>query len=479
MIPLATPITLRDAVRSNRPTCALLLGATIYEPLLTYFRERSFGIESERSYALAVSRLMNWLNAGHATLSATHPETINARLALTQNLFNNFLHDLLNGTIQGSEDPTGLWWKPSSSKTTQLTAQRLAEFSDWLAIDQGTSPLNPTDRHASNTEQIRALRSFATKKRASAMAHAKSSSTATADANVTRRISVPSRKTTTMEMIAAFPADRIDELLWKGFENEEHKDDTRPWIRWNLRDILTTLLCLYGGCRESEPLHLWVDDVFENPAEPASCQVLIHHPEQGLIQYRDPATCKIVHTSRQDYLNRFCDGKKPLTMETGRRHSGWKGCLLTDRKRKAFHVFWIDASAGRLFRQLWALYIQHVRPVQPKTPWAFLTKNGQPMGTGAYIDSFKRAVEKIGLESGKWNGTTPHGLRHRYGQWLNELEIESKHGQICMHHASVSSQAVYRSLTPEQVAEAIRTAPSSNRPHIPSLPLEPANHVKT
>jgi integrase len=159
-----------------------------------------------------------------------------------------------------------------------------------------------------------------------------------------------------------------------------------------------------------------------------------------------------------DYLAKFCGGKKPLTLETGRRHSGWKGCLLTERKRKAFHVFWIDNNAGKLFRQLWSLYIKHSRPVQPKTPWAFLTKDGQPMGTLAYIDSFKKAVEKIGLESGKWNGTTPHGLRHRYGQWLNDAKVGEKEGQICMHHTSVASQRVYRQMTPEDVAESIKVA---------------------
>ncbi len=74
------------------------------------------------------------------------------------------------------------------------------------------------------------------------------------------------------------------------------------------------------------------------------------------------------------------------------------------------------------------------------------------MGTAAYADSLRAAVRKIGLEAGKWEGTTPHGLRHRYGQWLNELCVDDKKGQIAMHHTHPDSQKAYRQTTSADVA---------------------------
>lgn len=459
---LITTTTVLDKLRGKRPTCILLIGAEVYWPLTEYFRERNFSIESERAYSYAVYKFMSWLalknSDSNGLKSFSSVEVGNGASANLKDVFNSFLHDLQFGTIGSDGDSSGLWWKPANTKSVKASAKRIAEFSDWLAANHETTPINPLGNHASISNQIIAMKSFAQRKAHSMMAHAKSHESAVNDAKITRPVSSPGKDAVFSENVAAFPLDKIDALLWKGFLNDDFKDDPRPWVKWNLRDILITMICLYGGCRESEPLHLWVEDVFEDPVDPESCQVLIHDPAQGLAEYIDPVSGRSAQTSRIDYLNRFCGGKRPLTMETGRRHSGWKGCLLTERKRKAFHVFWIDPDVGKLFNKLWRLYIMHSRPVQPKTPWAFLTKDGQPMGTLAYIDSFKKAVEKIGLECTKWNGTTPHGLRHRYGQWLNELGVDSKEGQICMHHTSVSSQAVYRGMSADDVAQTLRDA---------------------
>jgi len=155
-------------------------------------------------------------------------------------------------------------------------------------------------------------------------------------------------------------------------------------MKYDIRDILITLLCLYGGCRESEPMHLWVDDVFVDPDDPDMALVLIHDPEVGLASYTDTITGAQSKTTRADFLQRYCGGRVPLTQETGRRHAGWKGALLTHRDRHAFPVFWIDRDAGRLFLVLWRLYLHHVRPVSLQMPWAFPTKDAQPLGVEAY-----------------------------------------------------------------------------------------------
>lgn len=445
-------VTLLDEARGGRPTCAIIIDAEIYWPLTEYFRERNFSIESERAYANAIWKFMSWMNAKELFQSQDIDGTSPGQRA--RKAMNSFLHDLLYGTAKVDQDDSGLWWGASNHKAVALASSRIASFSDWLAErEEDIAHPNPKGRSAQASERIIAMRHHGIKKRASMMGHAKSSDEAAR--KKVRLIRAPGRDSEKLPEVAAFPVEKIEELIWKGFEREQGKNDPRPWVRWNLRDILVTLVCLYGGTRESEPLHLWTEDVLTDPASTDSCKLLIHHPETGIVEHPDPVSGKMVRLSRADYLNRFCGGKRPLTQETGRRHSGWKGNLLTDRQRNAFQVFWIDPEAGKLFKRLWSLYLLHQRPCQPNTPWAFLTKDGQPYGAQAFSSSFEAAVRKIGLTPSKWLGTTPHGLRHRYGQWLNDLGIADKHGQICMHHASVFSQEVYRQFTIEQVAGAL------------------------
>jgi len=225
--------------------------------------------------------------------------------------------------------------------------------------------------------------------------------------------------------------------------------------KYNIRDILISMLCAYGGCRSSEPLHLWVDDVYLDPQSRDGALVFIHHPQDGIAFYIDPVTGSKKKTHRAEFLRSFCKNQKPLTLETGRRHAGWKGCLLTNRERNAFQVIWIDKTAGKIFLYLWNLYLLHVRPVIKNTPWAFLTRDSQPLGVKAYADSFNAAVKRIGMRPTKWKGTSTHGLRHLYGQWLNELEIDDKEGQVAMHHINPQSQYIYRQMPISKVVSAI------------------------
>lgn len=111
------------------------------------------------------------------------------------------------------------------------------------------------------------------------------------------------------------------------------------------------------------------------------------------------------------------------------------------------------------------MYIQQVRPVTPQIPWAFLTKDNQPLGVEGFDDSFRAAVRRIGLTPAKWAGTSSHGLRHRYGQWLNEFGLSDKEGQVAMHHLNTRSQDVYRQLGVAKVAAAIGALSVIELPH--------------
>jgi len=439
-------VLVQDKIRACMPTVLLIVGVTPFQPLLEFFREKCLSISAERTYAQAIGRFVEWLSVRTDEFKETSKRSL---------LYTAFVHDLRFGTYQNGQDALGLYWSPTSHKNLKRLTQALLAFSDWLNERYGATMLNPIHHHASARDQLIFWRKWNKMKAGSLLASIKGRSRSAFESTVARKIGLPRNPNGVLPEAKAFPGERLDDLLWRGFINPGKEHDPHPWVKYNLRDMLITLLCAYGGCRVSEPLHLWVDDVFVDPEASDTALVLIHEPSDGKVNYIDSISGNRRKTSRSDFLQNFCSGKKPLTLETGRRHAGWKGSLLTHQKLKAFRVFWIDKNAGRLFLTLWRLYIQHVRPVTPQLPWAFLTKDHQPLGVRGFDDSFRAAVRRIGLRPTKWAGTSSHGLRHRYGQWLNDLGLGDKEGQVAMHHLNATSQEIYRQMSLAQIANAI------------------------
>lgn len=448
-------VLVRDNIRADTPTILLLVGSVPFEPLLEFFREKCVSLSSERSYAQAAGRFIEWLSVRADEFEETSKRSL---------LYTAFVHDLRFGTYQDCLDVHGLNWTPTSHQNLKRLINALLELSDWLGRRYSATMLNPIHHQASAADQLIFWRKWNKQKSGSLLAHTKSHRRVAESVFAVRQAGLPRTRNGMLHEAKAFPADRLNDLLWNGFANPGNEDDPRPWVKYNLRDILITLLCAYGGCRASEPLHLWADDVFVDPDHPDMALVLIHDPSDGMAEYTDPFTGNRRKIVRADFLQRFCGGRKPLTRETGRRHAGWKGCLLTHRERKAFQVIWVDRNAGRIFLTLWRFYIQYVRPVTPHVPWAFVTKHGQPLGVEGFDDSFRSAVRRIGLTPAKWAGTSSHGLRHRYGQWLNELGLGDKEGQVAMHHLNSKSQEVYRQLGLARVVEAIDKVSISTLP---------------
>lgn len=439
-------VIVRDRIRAGNPTLLLIIGTEPYDKLLEFFREKCFSLSSERLYTQVVGKFIEWLSV--RSREFTDPLKRNL-------LFTAFVHDLRFGTYLLGDELNELYWQPKGEANCRRLIKALVEFSDWLTLRYGATMINPIHHNASYSEQVIFWRTWNKQKATSLLSHIKSRSKNIENSKGGRQNKFIGFRTKYLEETKAFPVEHIDKLLWKGFIKPNFKHDRLIWKKYNLRDILITLLCLYGSCRASEPLHLWVDDVYVDPDDSNLALVLIHHPSDGVIKYTDPITGTYKKTNRADYLARFCGNKRPLTAETGRRHSGWKGCLLTHRNLNAFQVFWIDKEAGRLFLTLWRLYILNVRPITPHMPWAFLTKDLQPLGFEGFDDSFRSAVKRIGLVPIKFSGTSTHGLRHRYGQWLNELNVCEKVGQVVMHHLNPTSQLIYRQLGLSTVIESI------------------------
>jgi integrase len=219
----------------------------------------------------------------------------------------------------------------------------------------------------------------------------------------------------------------------------------------NFKNQAMTLLMHYGGIRKSELFHLYLGDIHID-RQRSEAIVRIYHPSVG--ESPDPR-----YRSRREYLSREF-GLKPRTdyAKSERLHAGWKGPLLTDR-RKFFQVQFFPPDKAAEFLLTWRDYLLHQR-VEPSPleghPYAFTNGKGQPETLKNYQRMHKDAVRRIGLEHSKADGTTEHGHRHAYGYCLEEHGFSQVEIQKAMHHKSPDSCLVYIQPTDEELRERIR-----------------------
>ena len=461
---VVTSVLMRDPAKAGQSRMVVLVGEDVFLPLLRFCRENLTSIAAERGYTYAISRLLSWLQVRGSEFGGDRRSE--ALIA--------FGKDLQWGTIRTDEsgelcDETGLWWRSTSITNANLSINRITRFSAWCTEVYGSVPLNPERPLASTADQIRYWTAWWKRKHTSLLGHLKTQEDQGDRAKWAWAVKEVEKPLHGTKDPKAFPEDLIEPLLTRGFLVKPNS----PYVheRYNLRDLAITLICLYGGCRISEPLHLFVTDIPSLPEDPGDEPLWISHPSEGVIRHRDERTGSVLRLRRADYLMRYC-GKRPLTLESGRQHAGWKGALLHDYARKAFRVFWIDPNAAEMFYACWVGYLK-VRPLVLRMPWAWLTKDGNPLGVLGFEEGFRAAMRRIGVEPNKMDGTTPHGLRHRYGRWFNDLDMDrefrDKAAQICLHHTSIFSQEVYRQVGPELVAEIIRT--KQTRKHFPTIPI--------
>ena len=401
-------------------------------PILNYFRSRSLDLSTEAVYAQATGMLIDFIAAKGNDF---------VEVSKRGSLFTAFAHAVLNGTIRDGNDETGLWWHPRSNARALKLVRLVCEVSDWLQSTYNATAINPFTNTATAAEKIAFWRRCSMQKAGALLGHLKRSKKGTEDV-AGRRHALPGSAPTVIDSNPDFPEEHIERLLFEGFVKRGGRRGVQPWQKWNIRDMMVTLLLHYGGLRVSEPFHLWVDDVFVNPNNPAAAKVLVHHPHDGIHEYPDPITGRKATINRADAL-RTLYGREPLTEATGKRHAGWKDSLLTNQERMAFEVFWYPQAAGELFMTLYRMYLKYVRPATSRHPWLFVTENGEPMGTGTFIKNHEAAVRRIGLDPAKHAGTSRHGHRHSYGKRLRKSGVSKKVIQVAMHHCSALSQEVY------------------------------------
>jgi integrase len=367
-------------------------------------------------------------------------------------LFQNFASKLQTGTFnpETGHDPSGLGWRGRTPYNSQQTVTRLRRFLDWLGKkNHRTVNVSPL---VTMTAADKAVHDCAElyRRRYSLLGHLWKPSPQSANALK----ALVERGPQLRGEPPAFPEDRFDELMERGFN---------VGGRINYRDQAITLLMHGAGFRLSEPMHLFIGDVTRNPAKHYEALVRIHHPTLGdappdLLDERGrPIRC-----NRQEYLQRKF-GLAPRVDLISKKDAGWKGVVLDDRFY--LQAYWFKPDYAELFLEIWNKYMEQVADIplrQRKHPYAFMNIYRAPKGSiysqGKFELSHGRACERIGLSVERRLGTTPHGHRHAYGRRLSKAGLDPAVIKKCMHHSSEKSQEIYTGRTANEVFEALESA---------------------
>lgn len=438
-------VTVKTSVHTDATGIAtelpcILTPAGILEPLLDYLLQR--GHDRSLMWMTKVCRSVRMF-LEYLQANPSQPDT--------HALFQQFAQRLYTGTFdrRSGLDSSGLCWPSRSPQDAANVITHLSDFFDWLSDTRpAAASINPRyagglyDRTIDDAAyQYRRNRAF--------LGHTwATNATSLAGSHRVRSMRLPQVVNDTPP---AFPEDRFEELLNRGFNNRGRPD---------YRGMLITLLLHGAGFRESEPFHLYISDVISDPAKPERAKVLIHHPSHG----HAPADWRNDRgqprkANRVDYLAQQF-GLRPRTGLMDSRHAGWKGGTHDGPFYKL--AYWFVPEYGEWFWQIWHRYLEHVACIERNHPFAFINLHREPRGGMYCLAQFNKAhaaaCERIGLAVGKALGTTPHGHRHAYALALKNAGIDKPLIRRFMHHSSMESQEVYTQPSTSEALAALEAA---------------------
>ncbi len=377
-----------------------------------------------------------------------------------QDMFVAFSNRIYDGTIDDKgNDPTGLRWQPQNNEYGNKIIYHVTLFSDWLydEKDGSTELLNP-QREATKSERILNLAAYNHRINKSFLGHTYSQQHKEQSINSAR--TVGNRKNNAVsdfDSSKAFREDKIWELLLNGFTKQGVPASRPPEERFNLANVLITMLLHFGGLRTCEPFHIYKDDIIPNAGLE---QIRVYHPREGLSPewYRNQT--KLPSANRLTFLNeRF--GLAPRWRHPNTTYNaGWKKPAV-NAQGMYFNVYIFGTNGVKeMFFDLFRVYIQtRVEPLKGREhPFLFTNKNGDPLSMDSFKGAHKAGIIKIGLTPLLEYGGTPHCHRHAYGTRLKKSKIDPYMIKKCMHHKSIKSQETYKHDSNKEITNALSDA---------------------
>jgi len=440
----------------------------VYLPLLKYFRaHRTRSSSWQDTAAQAVGLLWDYA----VVTKDRYPDRS------LRDLFRDFATSLATGTIRtDASDATGLFWPATPYARCKGLIKAIEGFAAWCDYEEpGSSPIAPVvvPLVPHTGEHVTAMLRWSRQREMSMLKHISHAPRSTRKSTIDHGAS-PSGHSP--EPVKFFPPEHAGRLLWEGYKIPGAEGKSNIFLRYNVRNMMIALLDGWGGLRRSEGLHLWIQDVVEDPNDLDHALVVLNHPSESKVEFTNPVSGAIETVTRKDLLKRQYGLTPRNEVTRGSYHVGWKGMDL-DQNYQAC-IFWIDPDAGSLFWALYWGYLKYVRgPIMARRleldgrdhPFLFVSANGdengegsllpgEPYSEGAYERSHEAAVVRIGLEHRKYLGTTTHGLRHLYGQTLANLGVPPQVIKKGLHHRNYLSQVPYTMPGNAKTNEQLRSA---------------------
>ncbi len=391
-------------------------------------------------------------------------------------IFRLFCQALQFGTIQIEtklDDQFGLYWPSTNKHRTKELISGLQAFITWVCNESaGTdspfalsslSKLSDQDKAAfprDSSTSTRFLIIAHKLKHVSFFAHLKDASSHAARLQQEAERQIYNFGINTSCQFNVEPAVYMDPeiiaaMLEYGFV--KNPDSKVPHVREDLTAKMVFLLLSFGGCRLSEPFHLWFNDVIVDLNK--RCKIFLRHPEEAETFFHGE------RGTRREYLAKINLLPRNTDYTSRAYHAGWKN-LSTDKSHCA-PIFWLHDGADALFTGLYLNYLryrsclieQRLQRGLPDHPFLFvstgedrnsgISKVGDPYSMKAFSKVWDQALKRVSMALGrqiikkKENGTTEHAPRHFYGQVLSDAAAHPKMIQRGLRQRSVLSQATY------------------------------------
>jgi integrase len=435
----------------------------LFLPLVEYFRTFWFKCRSWQDTTVrAVGLFYDYCVA------------LSLREQCSEDVFRGFVIALLGGTIDSSgADRTGLLWPSTPRERVKELVRSLEDFAAWWSRKTSSpSAIAPIEipLRVGTAEHFTRMLTWSRTRNVSMFKHANEAPTFIKKRNVDL-----GREPRGFEVRPAkfFPPEHVERLLWEGHARPRGEGNQNIFFRYNVRDMMIALLDGWGGLRRSDGLHLWINDVTDDPTRPGHALVVLNHPSDAKVRWYDAVLRRERETTRKEYLLQVYGLKPRNEVSRGSYHVGWKGMALDERYQS--QVFWIDPAAAALFQTLYLGYIRFIRSdiMQRRAamrgrdhPFLFVSEEvnaktglpGEPYSERSYSRNHQAAVERIGLPHEKNYGTTTHGLRHLFGKTLEKLKVPSQVIRKCLHHRNILSQTVYTTPDLAEVDACLREA---------------------
>lgn len=385
------------------------------------------------------------------------------------------------GTIdtETGEDLLELYWPPSTIDATKRYISALTNFIIWCEAENLIEGSFAKETSTMNEQSaLRFLRIINNMKQKSMLGHLYDAERVSKNLSAKREQQFVDLGSGTSAQISAsaegkiFPSNLIVPLLEEGFKNNDDSED--------ITAKLFTMFLLFGGLRISEPCHIWFNDI--SPQIDGTLRCVLRHPAEALTHFDKSDT-----RTRARYLKEL--GLLPRNYNANSRtyHAGWKSLALGPGKSAAIWI--IHEGAEKMITKYYLKYLRYrenLMKVRRRKglvdhPFLFVRQDiagsGEPYSISAYVKALERAYDRMeslgfNVPRGKYTGTSPHGLRHWYGQTLENSNLPNRVIQQCMHHKNVLSQEIYTSPSHARIKQSLDDAKGMiSNGSLPDLPL--------